>query len=94
MSTWPAWVADRSSELVSSHRVQLVLTATLCCAVGVSATIGFQGARRAYDVHDLKDSIPGLDQPHDVELVCYMHPPLRTSLTDDSLRLMTSAVAR
>jgi tRNA threonylcarbamoyladenosine dehydratase len=69
MSSWSSWLAERSSEVASSHRVQLALTAAVAIGVGVSATLGLQNARRWYNVHDLKESIPDLDAPHIVERV-------------------------
>ncbi|KAH9827657.1 putative ThiF domain protein [Teratosphaeria destructans] len=71
MSSWSSWLADRSHDIASSHRVQLGLTAALAVGVGVSATLGLQNARRWYNVHDLKESIPDIDAPHDVEKINY-----------------------
>ncbi|KAK4625342.1 tRNA threonylcarbamoyladenosine dehydratase 2 [Fulvia fulva] len=59
MSSW--W-----SDIVSSHRVQLGLTAVVSGCIAASAVVGLQEARRRYDIHDLKDSIPDLSVPHDV----------------------------
>ncbi|EMC98633.1 hypothetical protein BAUCODRAFT_136900 [Baudoinia panamericana UAMH 10762] len=67
MSAWTTWLATRTSEVASSHRVQLALTAAVAVAFGVSATIGLQSARRWYEVHDLKESIPDLESPHEVQ---------------------------
>ncbi|TKA57262.1 hypothetical protein B0A55_11860, partial [Friedmanniomyces simplex] len=47
----------------------LALTATVAAGLGVSAVIGLQNARRWYNVHDLKDSIPDVNSPHDVEKI-------------------------
>ncbi|KAK1066877.1 hypothetical protein LTR33_011481, partial [Friedmanniomyces endolithicus] len=69
MSSWSSWLAERSSDIASSHRVQLALTATIAAGLGVSAVIGLQNARRYYNVYDLKDSIPDLNTPHDVEKI-------------------------
>ncbi|KAK0944778.1 hypothetical protein LTR29_003791 [Friedmanniomyces endolithicus] len=69
MSSWSSWLAERSSDIASSHRVQLALTATVAAGLGVSAVIGLQNARRYYNVYDLKDSIPDLNSPHDVEKI-------------------------
>jgi len=60
-----AWL----SEVSGSHRLQLALTAVVAGCVAASAVIGLQEARKWYNEHELKDSIPGLDQPHDVEKV-------------------------
>jgi hypothetical protein len=61
-----SWLPD----LAGSHRVQLGLTAVVSGCLAASAVIGLQEARRWYNEHELKDSIPGLDQPHDIEQVC------------------------
>ena len=45
------------------------MTATISLGIGVSAVIGLQGARQWYSVYDLKESIPELNFPHDVEAV-------------------------
>lgn len=65
MASWTTWAAEVSS----SHRLQLGVTAVLSGCLAASAVIGLQNARRLYNVHDLKDSIPDLDSPHDVEKV-------------------------
>ncbi|KAK5127872.1 hypothetical protein LTR85_004989 [Meristemomyces frigidus] len=69
MSSWSSWLAERSSEIASSHRVQLGLTAAVSLGIGVSTVIGLQNARRWYNVYDLKESIPDLETPHDVEAI-------------------------
>jgi len=69
MSEWTSWLAQRSAEVASSHRVQLALTTVVALGVGAGAVIGLQNARRLYNIHDLKDSIPDLDDPHDIEKV-------------------------
>ncbi|KAK3676139.1 hypothetical protein LTR78_003889 [Recurvomyces mirabilis] len=69
MSSWTTWLAERTNDIASSHRAQLGLTAAVALGIGVSATIGLQGARRWYNIHDLKDSIPDLESPHDVEKI-------------------------
>jgi len=76
MSSWSSWLAERSSDIASSHRVQLALTATVAAGLGVSAVIGLQNARRYYNVYDLKDSIPDLNSPHDVEKVAHSETSL------------------
>ena len=63
MSSW-------LSEIASSHRLQLGVTAIASGCLAASAVIGLQEARKWYNERELKDSIPGLDQPHDVERVC------------------------
>lgn len=65
MSSW-------FSEIASSHRLQLGVTAVLSGCIAASAVIGFQEIRKQYNEHELKDSIPGLDQPHDIERVCVL----------------------
>jgi hypothetical protein len=57
------------SNAASSHKVQLGVTAVLSGCIAASAVIGLQKARKRYNVHDLKGSIPDLDEPHDVEQV-------------------------
>ena len=69
MSSWSSWLADRSAEIASSHRVQLGITAAVSVGVGVGAVIGLQNARRWYNIHDLKGSIPDIDSPHHVDKV-------------------------
>lgn len=60
-----SWLTD----LASSHKSHLVLTAVLSGCLAASAVVGLQEAKRRYNVYDLKDSIPELDAPHDVEQV-------------------------
>jgi hypothetical protein len=62
MSTW-------LSDIASSHKLQLGLTAVASCGLGIAAVIGLQQARRKYDVSDLKSSIPDASEPHSVERV-------------------------
>lgn len=57
------------SEIASSHRLQLGVTAVASGFLAASAVIGLQEARKWYNERDLKDSIPDLSQPHDVEKV-------------------------
>lgn len=64
MSSW-------LSEIASSHRLQLGVTAVASGFLAASAVVGLQEARKWYNERDLKDSIPGLHQPHDVEKVGY-----------------------
>lgn len=61
-----SWLA----EIAGSHRLQLGVTAVASACLAASAVIGLQEARKWYDERDLKDSIPGPNQPHDVEKVC------------------------
>ncbi|KAK5118329.1 hypothetical protein LTR62_002842 [Meristemomyces frigidus] len=72
----------------------LGLTAAVALTIGVSATIGLQGARRWYNIHDLKDSIPSIDSPHDVEKINSFGgaSPAETSSTRDDDR--SAALAR
>lgn len=74
-----SWLSD----IASSHRLQLGLTAVASGFLAASAVVGLQEARKWYNERDLKDSIPGLNQPHDVEKVrCF---------TDDALTALTDA---
>lgn len=57
-----SWLAD----IAGSHRVQLGVTAVVSGALAATAVIGLQEAKRRYDVHDLKDTIPDLQSPHEV----------------------------
>ncbi|PIA94502.1 tRNA threonylcarbamoyladenosine dehydratase [Cercospora beticola] len=57
-----SWLAD----IAGSHRVQLGVTAVVSGALAATAVIGLQEARRRYDVHDLKDTIPDLQSPHEI----------------------------
>lgn len=69
MSSWASWWVERGAGIAASHRVQLGVMAAVGIGVGVSATVGLQRARRRYEMHDLKHSIPDLKEPHDVEKV-------------------------
>ncbi|EGP88741.1 uncharacterized protein MYCGRDRAFT_69654 [Zymoseptoria tritici IPO323] len=62
MSSW-------LSNVASSHKVQLGVTAVVSGCIAAVAVIGLQKARKEYNVHDLKGSIPDLDEPHDVEKI-------------------------
>lgn len=62
MSSW-------LSEIASSHRLQLGITAVASACIAVSAVLGLQEAQKWYNERELKESIPGLDQPHDIEQV-------------------------
>jgi len=59
MSSW-------YSDAFNSHKVQLIFTAVVSGTVVASAIIGLQAAKRQYKVHDLKESIPKVDEKHDV----------------------------
>ena len=54
------------SNAAGNHKLHLALTAVASGAIAVSAVLGLQEAKRRYNVHDLKDSIPELTSPHDV----------------------------
>ncbi|RMZ14414.1 hypothetical protein D0860_02112 [Hortaea werneckii] len=69
MSSWSSWLGERSAEITSSHRVQLGITAAVSVGVGVGAVFGIQNARRWYNIHDLKDSIPDIDSPHHIDKI-------------------------
>lgn len=62
MSTW-------IGQVTSSHRLQLVATAVLSGVLVGGAILGLQAAKQNYRVNDLKDSIPGLSQQHEVTKV-------------------------
>lgn len=57
MSSW-------ISNVRSSHRAQLVVTAAVSGAVAASAVIAYQNLRRIKKVEDLKESIPDIGQEH------------------------------
>ena len=61
-----SWISDT----ISSHRVQLVVTALVSAAFAASAVLGLQTAKRVYRINDLKESIPDLRDEHDVTKVC------------------------
>ena len=60
-----AWLSD----IASSHRLQLAVTAAACIGIGATAVLGLQNAKRWYTIHDLKESIPGVEEQHDVTKV-------------------------
>lgn len=69
----PLWYRDMSSwmsDIASSHKLQLAVTAAASVGLTVSAVLGLQQARRWYNVNDLKHSIPDLDSKHDIKRVC------------------------
>ena len=63
MSTW-------ISDVFHSHRLQLATTAIVSGALVAGAILGLQTAKREYKIYDLKESIPGFNEAHDVEKVC------------------------
>ena len=67
------------SEVAGSHRLQLGVTAIVSGCIAASAVIGLQEGRKWYNEHELKESIPDLDQPHDVEKVRCPSPVLEPS---------------
>lgn len=77
-TTMSSWLTD----IASSHKLQLGVTAVVSGCLAASAVIGLQQAKRRYDVYDLKDSIPDLDSPHDVERVGARLLCLQATLTD------------
>lgn len=54
-----------------SHNSQLATTAVLSGAAVAGAIFGYQAYRRKEAVHDLKASIPDLDEEHHAEKVCF-----------------------
>ena len=64
-----SWLPD----IANSHRLQLGITAVASGCLAASAVIALQEARKWYNEEELKSSIPGLDQPHDVERVRVLH---------------------
>jgi hypothetical protein len=66
MSSW-------LSDIAGSHRLQLGVTAVVSACIAISAVLGLQEARKWYNETELKESIPGLDQPHDVERVSHFY---------------------
>lgn len=57
------------SWIPESHKVHLALTAVASGAIAASAVVGLQNAKKWYNIHDLKGSIPDLSAKHDVEKV-------------------------
>lgn len=54
-----------------SHNSQLATTAVLSGAAVAGAIFGYQAYRRKEAVHDLKASIPDIDDEHHAEKVCF-----------------------
>lgn len=77
------WLSERLSDIAGSHRLQLGVTAVASACLAASAVIGLQEARRWYEQHELKDSIPSLQQPHDVKQVCRLAAIAVLTLTKD-----------
>ena len=57
------------SQLVSSLQAQLATTALLSSATVASAILGYQNFKRKEAVHDLKSSIPDINEEHHAEKV-------------------------
>jgi len=55
---------DWISRATASHNAQLITTAVVSGVVVGSAILGFQSARRMYNVEELKASIPNIDEKH------------------------------
>ena len=64
-----AWLSD----IASSHRLQLAVTAAACIGIGATTVLGLQNAKRWYTIHDFKESIPGLNEEHDIKKVIRKH---------------------
>ena len=62
MTTW-------LSDALQTHKLQLAATAVVSGALVAGAILGLQTAKREYKVYDLKETIPELNEPHDVEKV-------------------------
>lgn len=60
-----SWIGRQAS----SHNTQLATTAVLSGAAVAGAIFGYQAFRRKEAVHDLKASIPQLDEEHHAEKV-------------------------
>lgn len=60
-----AWV----TQVTSSHKVQLLLTAIASGVIVGGTILGLQTAKRQYKINDLKESIPALREKHDVNKV-------------------------
>lgn len=73
-----SWLTD----IASSHKFHLGVTAVVSGCLAATAVVGLQKARTRYDLHDLKDSIPDLDAPHDVEQVREVDDLVQATLTD------------
>ncbi|KXT08095.1 hypothetical protein AC579_1464 [Pseudocercospora musae] len=82
------------SNAAGNHKLHLALTAVASGAIAVSAVLGLQEAKRRYNVHDLKDSIPELTSPHNVGRINEIggaHPEITTENRDDE---KSTALAR
>lgn len=56
-----------------SHNSQLATTAVLSGAAVAGAIFGYQAYRRKEAIHDLKASIPDIDEEHHAERVGFQH---------------------
>jgi hypothetical protein len=67
----------------NSPRFQLFATAAVSATSAVVLLLGYQALAREERIHDLKASVPSLDEPHDVKRVSHRVRPLthRMNLT-------------
>jgi hypothetical protein len=54
---------------IHSHKVQLVATAAVSAATAVVLLLSYQTLVREGKIHDLKASVPSLDEPHELKKV-------------------------
>ncbi|KAK3718531.1 hypothetical protein LTR37_005035 [Vermiconidia calcicola] len=87
MSSW-------LSEVAGSHRLQLGVTAVASGCLAVTVVLGLQNARRWYDAYDLKDSIPGLHEPHSVKKINEFGGAVSEAGEDTSEAERSAALAR
>ncbi|KAK0392860.1 hypothetical protein NLU13_2354 [Sarocladium strictum] len=59
-------MASNLSSSLSSPKLQLFATAAISAATAVVLLLGYQALAREERIHDLKASVPSLDEPHDV----------------------------
>lgn len=60
-----------------SHRFQLFATAVLSGAGVAALLLGYQTLAREERIHDLKASVPSLEEPHEVKRVRILCNPNR-----------------
>lgn len=57
---------------IQSHRLQLIATALLSGVGAAALLLGYQNLAREERIHDLKASVPSLDEPHDLKKVSFL----------------------